>query len=69
MNDKKLKYEFSQEEANYLLQALNKVQIVGVNSAQSLVIMTQKLQSPLNATELEKETLEALKQKYEKKDK
>lgn len=71
MSDKKLKYEFSQGEVQYLLQALNRVQIVGVQSAQSLVVMTQKLEKPVNASELEKETLEVLKSKYEgdKKDK
>jgi len=67
MNGKKLKYEFSNEEANYFLQILNRVQIVGVNSAQALLNLVQKIQSPLNAAELEKEQLEALKQKYEPK--
>ena len=65
MSDKKLKYEFSQGEVQYLLQALNRVQIVGVQAAQSLVIMTQKLENPVNAPELEKATLEELKSKYE----
>lgn len=67
MEAKKLKYEFSVEEVNYLLQVLNRVQIVGVPAAQSLVQMTQKLQQPSNASELEKEQLETLKAKYEAK--
>lgn len=67
MNGKKLKYEFSQEEANYILQMLNKVQIVGVQSAQVLLAIVQKVQSPTNATDLEKDQLEALKTKYEPK--
>lgn len=65
MAAKMLKYEFSVEEANYLLQVLNRVQIVGVQSAQSLLAMTQKLQNPVNASELEKAQLDELKAKYE----
>lgn len=67
MNGKKLKYEFSQEEVNYIFQMLNKVQIVGVQSAQVLLAIIQKLQAPLNAMDLEKDQLEALKTKYEPK--
>lgn len=66
--DKALKYEFSQEEVTYLLQALNRVQIAGVQAANSLVHMVNKLQNPVNASELEIQQLEFLKKKHEKKD-
>ncbi len=66
MGNKKLAYEFSSEEVNYLLQVLNRVQIVGVQAAQSLLTMTQKLQNPSNSAELEKEQLEMLRSKYDK---
>jgi hypothetical protein len=65
MNGKMLKYELSGEQVNYLLQALNRVQIAGVQSAESLVLMVKTLQNPINATELEKAQLEELKKKYE----
>lgn len=68
METKRLKYELSVEEVQYLLQVLNRVQIVGIQSAQSLLVMTKKLQSPVNAEELEQEQLEVLKTKYEKKE-
>lgn len=68
MDAKKLKYEFSVEEVKALLNILNRVQIVGIQSAQTLLILTQKLQSPSNAEEIEQEQLEVLKTKYEKKD-
>lgn len=69
MKNKPLKYELSQEEVNYLLQALNRVQIVGLQSAESLVHMFAKLKTPLNKEDLEKEQLESLKGKYEDKSK
>ena len=69
MATKKLEYDFTNEEVNYLLQVLNRVQIVGVQAAQSLLTMTQKLQNPTNSAELEKEQLENLRAKYEKSDK
>ncbi len=67
--EKKLKYELSEQVVNYILQALNRVQIAGVQQAQDLMEVVKLLQSPLNAEELEKEQFEALKNKFEKKDK
>ena len=67
MNGKKLKYEFTVEESNQLLQMVNRVQIVGVQSAKAMLTLVEKLQNPVNATELEKEQLEALKAKHEPK--
>ena len=66
MAEKTLKYNLSQEAVNFLLQALNGVQIRGVQNARSLVIVTEMLQNPINAEDLEKEQLETLKAKYEK---
>jgi len=65
--EKKLKYELSEQIVNYILQALNRVQIAGVGRAQDLMEVVKMLQSPLNAEELEKETYETLKGKFEKK--
>jgi hypothetical protein len=65
--EKKLKYELSEQVVNYILQALNRVQIAGVQQAQDLMEVVKMLQSPLNAEELEKETYETLKGKFEKK--
>lgn len=67
--EKKLKYELSNEIVSYILNALNRVQIAGVKSAQDLLQVVNVLQSPLNTDELEKEQYEVLKTKFEKKDK
>jgi len=67
--EKKLRYEISEQVVNYILQALNRVQIAGVQQANDLMGVVKILQSPLNAEELEKEQFEALKNKFEKKDK
>jgi hypothetical protein len=67
MSEKKLKYEFSESEVNFVLNALNKVQLSGVQTAQGLVAIANKLQNPLNAKDLEKEQLEALKEPKKKK--
>ena len=67
--EKKFKYELNEQVVNYILQALNRVQIAGVQQAQDLMEIVKILQTPLNADELEKETYEALKTKFEKKDK
>jgi hypothetical protein len=65
----KYRYELTEDVVNYLLQAVNRVQISGVQQAQSLLQIVDILKSPLNADELEKEQLEELKAKYEKKEK
>ncbi len=67
--EKKLRYELPEQIVNYILQALNRVQIAGVQQAQDLMEVVKMLQSPLNAEDLEKEQFEALKNKFEKKDK
>jgi hypothetical protein len=67
--EKKLKYELSEQVVNYILQSLNRVQIAGVQQAQDLMEVVKMLQSPLNAEELEKETYETLKGKFEQKGK
>jgi hypothetical protein len=51
----KLKYEFSQDEVNYLLNAVNRSQFAGVEGAKNLLHITQLLKIPLNIEEFEKE--------------
>lgn len=60
-------YALSQQVVSYILNALNRVQIAGVQQAQDLLEVVKMLQTPLNADELEKEQYEALKGKFEKK--
>lgn len=67
--EKKLKYELSEGIVSYILNALNRVQIAGVQQAQDLLEVVKMLQTPLNKDELEKEQYEALKGKFEKKEK
>ncbi len=65
--DKKLQYELPAGVVSYILNALDRVQIAWLQSAKDLLAVTELLQNPLNAEELEKEQLEELKAKYEKK--
>ena len=68
--NKALKYELSADEVNLLLGVLNKAQFSGVNTAQAILAVVQKLQSPLNKDEIDKEAYEELKTRFEpKKDK
>lgn len=67
-NNKTLKYEMSEPVVNYILNALNRSQIVGVQQAKDLLAVTELLQNPLNAADLEKEQFEALKGKFEPKE-
>ena len=67
--EKNLEYALSENVVSYILNALNRVQIAGVQQAQDLLEVVKLLQNPLNADELEKEQYEALKTKFEKKDK
>lgn len=64
--EKKLKYEWTIDVTNYLLSALNRNQIAGVQQAKDLLAVIELLQKPLNAEELEKEQYDELKKKFEK---
>lgn len=65
--ENKLKYEMTNDQANTLLEIVNRAQFSGVNGAKTILNLVELLQTPLNAEELEKETFEALKEKFEKK--
>ena len=65
----KLSYEFEQSVVEYLLNALNRNQIAGVQQAKDLLTVTQLLQNPLNKDDIEKAQYEELKGKFEKKEK
>jgi len=65
--ENKLKYELSSEVVNYILSALNRNQIAGVQQAKDLIAVIEMLQNPLNIDEIEKEQYEALKVKFDKK--
>jgi len=66
--DKKLRYEMNNDQANTLLEIVNRSQFSGVNGAKIVLELVNLLQTPINAEELEKETFEALKEKFEKKE-
>jgi len=63
----KLKYELNSDVVNYILQALNRNQIAGVQQAKDLLSVTEILQNPLNKDEIEKAQYEELKNKFDKK--
>jgi len=65
--EKKFKYELTEGVVNYLLNAVNRSQITGVEAAQSLLQVVEILKNPTNAADLEKEQFEALKDKFEAK--
>lgn len=65
--ENKLRYEMTNDQANTLLEIVNRSQFSGVNGAKIILSLVDLLQSPLNAEELEKEQFEALKEKFEKK--
>ena len=62
----KLKYEFTGDVVNYILNALNRNQIAGVQQAKDLLTVVELLQNPLNKDEIEKTQYEELKGKFEK---
>jgi len=66
-NEVKLKYELSADVVNYILNALNRNQIAGIEQAKDLLSVTEILQNPLNKDDIEKKQYEALKGKFEKK--
>ena len=63
----KLTYERDAGVTQYLLAILEKVQIAGTQAAQDLLTVKNLLQNPTNKDDLEKEQLEELKAKHEKK--
>lgn len=63
---KNFKYELSADVVNYILNALNRNQIAGVQQAKDLLAVIELLQKPLNAEEIEKEQFEELKKKFNK---
>jgi hypothetical protein len=65
----KLQYALSQDVVNYILNALNRNQIAGVQQAKDLLTVVELLQNPLNIDEIEKAQYEELKGKFEKKEK
>lgn len=65
--ENKLRYEMTNDQANTLLEIVNRSQFSGVNGAKIILSLVDLLQSPLNAEELEKEQFETLKAKFEKK--
>jgi len=67
MENAKFKYELPADVVNYLLAAVNRSQIAGVEAAQSLLQVVEILKNPLNAEDLEKDQYEALKGKFEPK--
>jgi hypothetical protein len=54
-NGVKYRYDLSEQAVNFLLNALNRVSIQGIQNAKNLITVMELLQNPLNADELEKE--------------
>lgn len=67
MNSKKLKYEMDVQVVNTILKVLDRSQIVGVQNAKNLLAIVDMFNSPTNKEELEKDTMEELKNKFEPK--
>jgi len=65
MKEQLYKYELKPLVAKYLLQAVNAQQIRGEQQAKDLITVLEILRNPANNEELEKESLEELKSKYE----
>lgn len=63
--NKKLKYELEEQVVNIILNVLNRAQVSGVQNATNLIAVVKLLQNPLNKEELEKDTFEQLKSKFE----
>lgn len=53
--DPKLKYEFTEDEVSFLLNAVNGQEVSGIQSAQYLVHIVNLLKEPLNLSELKKD--------------
>jgi len=56
----KLKYEFTEGEVNYLIGAVDKLTVQGVQAASDLLTMIQKLRTPVNKAEFDKATAEKI---------
>lgn len=65
----KYKYELGADVVNYILNALNRNQIVGVQQAKDLLAVIELFQNPLNKEELEKKQYEQLSKKFSKEEK
>lgn len=63
--EKLFKYELQEAVVKYLINAVNAQQVRGESQAQDLVAVLNLLRKPKNAEDMEKETLENLKAKYE----
>ena len=63
----KLNYSFTTEQANALLDIVNRTQVSGVQGAKAILGLAELLQSPLNKEDIEKAQYEELKGKFEKK--
>ena len=50
----KLKYEFSEEEVNFIIQSLDQVPVKGLQAINYLMGIVAKLQNPLNKAEYDK---------------
>ncbi|MCK5607956.1 hypothetical protein KAR91_39110 [Candidatus Pacearchaeota archaeon] len=51
----KLKYEFTEDEVSFLLNAVNSQETTGIQAAQYLVHIVNLLKEPLNLHELKKD--------------
>jgi hypothetical protein len=66
MQDTKFNYSLSPAIVNYILSALDRTQIAGVQSAKDLLAVVELLQNPTNSEDIEKEQFESLKAKFDK---
>lgn len=60
-----LEYKLTEADVNNMINALNSVEIKGIEQATIVVALVDKLKSPLNAEDLQKEELAKLKAKFE----
>ena len=63
--DKLFKYELPKSVVEYLARAVEGQQLRGSQNAKDMLAVLDLLNDPKNKEDLEKETLESLKQKYE----
>lgn len=65
MNSKTYNYELPPAVVEYLVKAVNSVQIRGEQAAKDMMTVLDMLRHPKNIGDLEKDQLEVLKAKYE----